>query len=753
MTVLKCKICGGDIQVVDATYGTCDSCGCNVTLPKVNDEQILGLFNRGNMLRMRGEFDKAAALFERVIEQDATNAEAHWCLFLCRYGIEYVEDPKTGERVPTCHRASYNSLLNDVDYLAAIENSDYHTANIYTAEAKKIAEIQKAIIAVSKQETPYDIFICYKETAASGSRTKESVIAQDIYYELTNAGYKVFFSRITLESKLGVQYEPYIFAALNSAKVMLVIGTCKENFDAVWVRNEWSRFLSIMKNDRSRLLIPCYKNMDPYDIPDELAILQSQDMSKIGFMQDITRGIKKVLDKNETVSAAQAQVQAGGATGLSSDKRIQNANTFLKLNDYDKAQNIFKQVTEEYPEDHRGWWGLILCKTENFTSKNLRERENLRKWLGYIKQLSTPEIYAEYEKAFCAYIKNTVDIDAMAEKDKAAVNDVINKLTENIALLKSRRSQAESERDNLSAKFEREIKQKRRKRNRPVVMFITVIAIFAISFIISGDWVNAMLFVPVGLGMWGLLALMSHAKKDDENSELIACIESEDALSKEIKDIDNTIAQTQEKIQSCKQYLTLEKEKILNLHFAMTCDEVGIEQEIDESIVNIRNVALGLGVSNEQTQAEVAPSPSASSKKINRKKLFIEKMKNVSVPYNIYVGKKIPQDKLDNALSVIPTVVNEDVLVLIDETAFGSAKDATLITTWGLRHRMVERHNFSWKDLKGGFNLEKGFQKINLIFTDSFDYKIAIHNPVSNISLDTLRSILNLGVEIFADEK
>ena len=47
----------------------------------------------------------------------------------------------------------------------------------------------------------------------------DSVIAQDVYDALTEKGYRVFFSRITLEDKLGTEYEPYIFAALNSAKV------------------------------------------------------------------------------------------------------------------------------------------------------------------------------------------------------------------------------------------------------------------------------------------------------------------------------------------------------------------------------------------------------------------------------------------------------------------------------------------------------------------------------------------------------
>jgi hypothetical protein len=112
---------------------------------------------------------------------------------------------------------------------------------IYREEAKVIEQLRTGIIEVSSKEEPYDIFICYKETAPDGNRTIDSVMAQDVYDALNAKGYRVFFSRITLEEKLGVEYEPYIFAALNSAKVMLVFGTDYEYFNAVWVKNEWSR--------------------------------------------------------------------------------------------------------------------------------------------------------------------------------------------------------------------------------------------------------------------------------------------------------------------------------------------------------------------------------------------------------------------------------------------------------------------------------------------------------------------------------
>lgn len=297
MATIPCKQCGGMVELSDGiTLGECPYCGSVTTFPKLDSDKREQLYNRAEQFRSSGNFDRAIGVYEEILRETPEDAEAYWGLVISRFGIEYVVDPQSHERIPTCHRVQYESILSDGDYHAALEHADGAERHVYESEAKRIAEIQKNILRISAQEKPFDVFICYKETTDGGSRTKDSVVAQDIYYQLTNAGYKVFFSRITLESKLGQQYEPYIFAALNSAKVMLVVGSKKEYFNAVWVRNEWSRYLALMKTDRSRLLIPCYRDMDPYDIPDELSMLQSQDMSKIGFIQDLLRGIQKVMD-------------------------------------------------------------------------------------------------------------------------------------------------------------------------------------------------------------------------------------------------------------------------------------------------------------------------------------------------------------------------------------------------------------------------------------------------------------------------
>ena len=300
MAILKCKICGGELSNWEnQTIVTCEYCGNPQTIKAKNKEYIENIFQRANALRLRCDFDKAEKLYERIIEEDPKNAEAYWGIILCRYGIVYVDDPKTGKRLPTCNRVSNEVIVADEDYKMALQYADVVHRNYYEMQAKEFDRIQKEILAISSKEEPFDVFICYKEKDEKGKRTYDSVIANQIYHELTKEGLKVFYAAITLEDKLGSAYEPIIFAALNSSKVMIVLGTKPEYFNAIWVKNEWSRFLNAIKKGERKLLIPAYRGMDPYELPEEFSHLQAQDMSKIGFLQDLIRGIKKVVVKEE----------------------------------------------------------------------------------------------------------------------------------------------------------------------------------------------------------------------------------------------------------------------------------------------------------------------------------------------------------------------------------------------------------------------------------------------------------------------
>ena len=362
MAILKCKMCGGDVELsADKTFGTCEFCGSTMTFPKADDEQRAAAFNRGNHFRRLGEFDKALAVYERIVQEDENDAEAHWCCALCRFGIEYVEDPNTFEYLPTCHRVSFDSFLEDVDYLAALEHSDGITRRQYQKDAAKIAEVQRGILATSQNEEPFDVFICYKESENDGSRTRDSLYAQDIYYQLTEHGRRVFFSRITLEDKVGTEYEPYIFAALNSAKVMILVTTSAEHANAVWVKNEWSRFLSLMRKDRTKLLLPCYRDMDPYDLPEALSVLQSYDMSRIGFIQDLIRGVNKVLEGSKPRQATQETVIIQQAN-TNVAPLLKRAFMFLEDGDWNSANEYCEKVLDQDPDNGEAYLGKLMAE-------------------------------------------------------------------------------------------------------------------------------------------------------------------------------------------------------------------------------------------------------------------------------------------------------------------------------------------------------------------------------------------------------
>ena len=347
MSIFKCKMCGGSLEIVaGTTVVECQYCGTKQTLPRLSDERISNLYDRANHFRRNNDYDKALSIYEQILSEDRSDSEAYWSIVLCRYGIEYVEDPATHRRIPTINRAQYTSIFSDEDYKSAILYADDTQKAIYEQEAEQIDSIQKGILEVSQSEEPFDVFICYKETDANGRRTQDSVLATELYNELTREGYKVFFSRITLEDKLGQEYEPIIFAALNSANVMVVLGTKPEHFNAVWVKNEWSRYLSLIRNGARNTLIPAYRDMDPYDLPEEFSHLQAQDMSKLGFMQDLTHGIKKILSAGKTTDK-RANTASGGT---SIEATIDYALLLIEDGNIQKANQLLEQVVATAPK-------------------------------------------------------------------------------------------------------------------------------------------------------------------------------------------------------------------------------------------------------------------------------------------------------------------------------------------------------------------------------------------------------------------
>ncbi len=368
MSIYKCKMCGGALEIGDGdSVAVCEYCGTKQTVPRLDSEKRANLYDRANHFFRNDEFDKAMGIYEQILSEDRTDAEAYWSIVLCRYGVEYVEDPSTHKRMPTVNRTQFASIFSDEDYKSALEYADGYQKSVYEEQAKIIDKIQKDILAISQQEEPFDVFICYKETDNGGRRTPDSVLANELYHELTEEGFKVFFSRITLEDKIGTAYEPYIFSALNSAKVMVVLGTRPEYFQAAWVKNEWSRYLALIRNGEKKMLIPAYRDMDPYDLPEEFSHLQAQDMSKLGFMQDLVRGIKKIAEPGEE---ERPRAEEKGKEIKSSKKSqeieplLKRVFLFLEDGDFESADEYCERVLDMDPECGEAYLGKLMVELE-----------------------------------------------------------------------------------------------------------------------------------------------------------------------------------------------------------------------------------------------------------------------------------------------------------------------------------------------------------------------------------------------------
>lgn len=404
MSTLKCKMCGGDLSPEEnSSYATCPYCGTSQTIPKIGDEKKLALFAKANEYRRQGNFSSALSLYEMIASECPEEAEAHWGLLLSKFGIEYVDDPDSGKKVPVCHHLIYSSIYDDPDYRKTIECADVIARESYEEEAKRIDELQSRICSLQDEEK-FDVFISYKESDPSGNRTEDSVLAYEIYDRLTEKGYKVFFSRITLEGKAGSEYEPIIFSALTTAKVLIHVTTSVEYTNSIWVKNEWKRF--IQNIDSSKILIPCYKGVNPSDLPREISRFQGIDLGKIGAYQDVVHGVGKFLNR-ETKAPQVVYHEEKGPDPLLT--LYENNVSYLA-----KLEGLFCQCRDIDPlivffEDHKDYLdsGKYLKEAKYLYAKHVNNYKEYEKAIKYLEEISpykeSEQVKASLEKNRAAY--------------------------------------------------------------------------------------------------------------------------------------------------------------------------------------------------------------------------------------------------------------------------------------------------------------------------------------------------------------
>lgn len=381
---LKCKMCGSNLDIEDSiTVCKCEKCGTSQTVPDIEDDKELKLFERAGRLRFNCDFDKAAGIYNTITDSYPEEAEGYWGLILCKYGIEYA-DNASGKKVPVCHRISYDSVMDDEDFELVMENSDSESRAIFREEAKIIEENRKKYIQIAESEQPYDIYISYRAKDDNGDKTAVSEIAGHLYNKLTSARYRVFLSEAALKGKKQLDCEPYIYSALNSANVMLALGTSYDDYNNVWVKNEWNRYLEIAEKNKNKCLIPCYKDVDEYDIPKEFAGLKVCQLGNDDTFNNIMAEIANVVKQESVNQPAPKPEKAEPAEEIELEeieiiepvdinKLLDEGFSAISDKNWKKANKLFFHVLDEEPDNSKAYWGQLLVQQECTNAREMAD--------------------------------------------------------------------------------------------------------------------------------------------------------------------------------------------------------------------------------------------------------------------------------------------------------------------------------------------------------------------------------------------
>ena len=384
MGALKCKMCGSNLEIEDSiTVCKCEKCGTSQTVPDIEDDKELKLFERAGRLRFNCDFDKAAGIYNTITDSYPEEAEGYWGLILCKYGIEYA-DNASGKKVPVCHRISYDSVMDDEDFELVMENSDSESRAIFREEAKIIEENRKKYIQIAESEQPYDIYISYRAQDDNGDKTPVSEIAGHLYNKLTSARYRVFLSEAALKGKKQSDCEPYIYSALNSANVMLALGTSYDDYNDVWVKNEWNRYLEIAEKNKNKCLIPCYKDVDEYDIPKEFAGLKVCQLGNDDTFNNIMAEIANVVKPESVNQPAPEPEKAEPAEEIELEeieiiepvdinKLLDEGFSAISDKNWKKANKLFFHVLDEEPDNSKAYWGQLLVQQECTNAREMAD--------------------------------------------------------------------------------------------------------------------------------------------------------------------------------------------------------------------------------------------------------------------------------------------------------------------------------------------------------------------------------------------
>ena len=398
----KCKNCGALFQAATNENGVlkCEYCDSIFTIPKKDsNNEVLQFLQIGEHNLDACHFDEAYTAFEKASQLNDKEPEAYWGMALAEFKVQYIKDAVNNRLQPICHEFNDKEFQANKNYLKALKCAGAEQKSEYFSKAQDIDYIREEFLKLQQSGLDYDCFICVKVSQTGVEQadiskknwTNDAYNADSIYDLLKRHDFRPFFSEREIKGRSGANYEAMILYALYTAETMLVVCSDEEYLRTPWVKNEYTRFKSLIKNEeKENDSLTIVYNGKPIDrLPgDNNGRIQGIDYSKreadfeiVKFVQNHTpiarakreeeerrkhsqnEEIKKQIEEQKK---AQKELEErlknfnSQSTGATVGTLLTRAKQELEVNNFEKARMYFEKALECNPENADAWFGLML---------------------------------------------------------------------------------------------------------------------------------------------------------------------------------------------------------------------------------------------------------------------------------------------------------------------------------------------------------------------------------------------------------
>lgn len=418
---LRCKTCDAvlDMQTAHGGVVECKFCRNVYTIPKAETKS-----DTRELLAIASHeldtcsFDRAYTAYSKAADTDESEPEAYFGKALAAFKVQYLKDAAKKHLQPVCHEVSEKKIKDDKNYKKALSLATSEQKAVYETRAEEIDSVMKEFNRLKSAGAHYDCFICVKvsdgkDAGGNSVYTQDSYEALKLYNHLKKRGYSPFYSEEEIRGKAGAEYEATILYALYTSECMLVVCSNEEYLQTPWVKNEYSRFMELINDERkdSDGITIVFKGKPIERLPGKRALIQGVNLNsgdayaaiedfveshtpeakarraeavaaKARQEEEIRRQIeeqkkaqRELEEKLESIrnQTTAAPVQSVGA-GATVNSLLIRAKQEKKDGNDERARQYYEKVIDADPQNGEAWWGMFLLDMGADSGKSVLSR-------------------------------------------------------------------------------------------------------------------------------------------------------------------------------------------------------------------------------------------------------------------------------------------------------------------------------------------------------------------------------------------